>query len=275
MSSDVQPGVYYDMPAEKYHATMALSAGALKQLKQSPAHLYGKQLDPDRPMGDDKPEQFRFGSLAHTLLLEPGKFADEYLVKPAGIDERTKEGKAWAAENAGRDIVTQQDYDTAMRMAQRMSELPDVARLLGGEGGNEVSIFWIDPEYGFLCKCRPDRLALREVGAVVFDYKTCQDASPGGFSRACANYDYHLQADWYTRGVRQAFGDVLGFVFGAIEKEYPHACATYMLDDVAMQLAAAKNDELRKVYAECLRTNQWPSYSDGTLQTISLPKWAL
>jgi hypothetical protein len=46
------------------------------------------------------------GSALDALLTDPTSFAGRFSVAPEGLDGRTKEGKAWKAENAGRDILT-------------------------------------------------------------------------------------------------------------------------------------------------------------------------
>jgi hypothetical protein len=52
MSTDVSPllGLHKDMPAETYHGIQAMSAGGLKRMRRSPAHFFGLQLDPHRPL---------------------------------------------------------------------------------------------------------------------------------------------------------------------------------------------------------------------------------
>ncbi len=45
------------------------------------------------------------GSALDALLTDPTSFDGRFAVAPDGLDGRTKEGKAWKAENAGRDIL--------------------------------------------------------------------------------------------------------------------------------------------------------------------------
>ena len=98
-------------------------------------------------------------------------------------------------------------------------------------------------------------------------------ATTAGFSRAIANWDYHLQAAWYSDGYTLTTGNpVLGFVFGAVESAWPHAAAAYMLDDAGLDKARAENRRLLDLYAECKRTGVWPGYQ-ASIQAISLPAW--
>jgi len=269
---DLPLGMVKDMPAEVYHSTAAMSAGGLKRMRISPAHFYGLQLDPARPTSEPTPAM-RNGTLVHTALFEPDEVAKRYIVKPAGMDGRTKEGKAWVTENAGLEIVDSTQMRAAMAQASAVRALPDVAALLA-DGYGEASAFWIDEQTGELCKCRPDWTSPTGDGVILVDGKTCQDASPEGFGRAIWNMSYHLQAAWYADGFQTATGlRVHGFVFAAVESAWPHAAAAYMLGDDVMDAARRENRRLLNRYAECKRIGIWPAYGSA-VQLINLPAWA-
>lgn len=272
--SDIQLGLIPDMPPETYHAINAMSAGGLKRMAQSPAHFYGMQLDPSRPPSGEPTPAMKNGTLVHTALFEPDQVEARYVVKPEGMSLATVAGKAWKAENEGREIVDAAQMAAALAQARAVRALPDVGALLA-EGRGESSAFWIDDETGELCKCRPDWTSPAGDGVVLVDGKTCQDASPEGFSRSIWNMDYHLQAAWYSDGYERATGiKVHGFVFAAVESSWPHQAAAYMLDDDVMDKARAKYRQLLNRYAECKRTNVWPGYP-AEIQPITLPRWAL
>lgn len=268
---NVQLGLHRDMPAETYHAIPAMSAGGLKRMRQSPAHFYGLQLDPHRP-GSEPTPAMRNGTLVHCALFEPETVAERYVVKPAEVDFRTKDGKAWRDAQT-REIVEDVQMRTALAQAAAVRALPDLAALLA-DGYGEASCFWIDPETGELCKCRPDWVSPAGDGVILVDGKTCQDASPEGFGRAIWNYAYHLQAAHYVEGFEAATGlTVHGFVFAAVESAWPHTAAAYMLGDDVMDAARRENRRLLNRYAKCKRTGVWPGYGDA-IQLINLPAWA-
>ena len=268
------PCTMNDLPAEVYHTIAALSAGGLKRLRQSPLHFWAAQLDPDRTPSEPTPAM-RAGTMAHTAILEPDTMRARYAVRPADLDARTKDGKAWlAAVPAGVQACTADEAQTAWRQADAIRALPDVAELLA-DGRPEVSAFWHDPETGLLSKCRPDWVSpAGDAGVILIDVKTAQDASPAGFARAVSNFAYHLQAAWYSDGYTLATGvPVLGFVFAVVESARPHAAAAYMLDDEALDRARDANMRLRLLYAECMRSGAWPGYP-AAIQPLSLPPWA-
>ena len=266
-------GVIDDMPAEEYHSILAVSAGGLKRLKQSPLHFWGAQIDPAREHGEPTPAR-KAGTLAHCAILEPHALVERYLIRPAGVDGRTTLGKAWLASvPAGIDVCTADEMATALRQAAAIRALPEIGALLGN-GRPEVSAFWIDTATGELSKCRPDWVSPAGDGVILLDVKTAIDVSPAGFAKAVVNWSYHLQAAHYSDGYAMASGKpVLGFVFACVESTRPHAAAAYMLDDEALDRAREVNMRLRHLYAECRRSNTWPGYAE-TIQPLSLPPWA-
>lgn len=266
-------GLVPDMPAEVYHAINAMSAGGLKRMKQSPAHFYGLQLDPNRPEPGEPTPALKNGTMVHCAIFEPASFHDRYVVRPDGLDMRTKEGKAWAATVAGMEIITAEQMNAAKGQREALLALPEIASLLA-DGVGESSAFWIDETTGELCKCRPDWVSPAGDGVVIVDGKTCVDASPEGFSKAIWNFAYHLQAAWYADGYEKATGKTVhGFVFAAVESAWPHAAAAYMLGDDVLDRARAENRRLLNLYAECKRTGVWPGYG-SQISLINLPRWA-
>lgn len=270
---DIPMGLLPHLPAPEYHAIHALSAGGLRRLRQSARHFYAAQLDPNKVHGDPTPAM-KAGTLAHCALLEPHALAERYILRPADLDGRTKDGKAWlAAVPPGIEVVSAEQMQTAQRQAEAVRALPEVGALLE-HGHAEVSAFWLDDVTGEHCKCRPDWVNDAGDGVVLLDLKTTQDASPSGFPRSIANFGYHLQAAWYSDGYERASGRmVLGFVFAVVEAEYPHAAAAYMLDDASLDKARAENRRLLDLYAACKRSGEWPGYPN-TIQALALPSWA-
>lgn len=270
---NVMIGMVENLPAERYHAIQAMSAGGLKRMRISPAHFYGIQLDPNRPPPGEPTPAMKNGTLVHCAIFEPDQVAARYVVKPDGMSFSNKEGKAWREANADREPVDAWQMAAALAQAAALRRLPDVGALLS-EGFGESSAFWIDEATGELCKCRPDWCSPTGEGVVLLDGKTCQDASPDGFGRAVWNFDYWLQAAWYSDGFEAATGlRVHGFVFAAVESAWPHAAAAYMLGDDVLDKARRENRRLLNLYAECKRTGVWPGYLPG-IQIVNLPAWA-
>lgn len=266
-------GLVRDMPAERYHAIQAMSAGGLKRMRQSPAHFYGLQLDPQRPPHGEPTAAMVNGTLVHCALFEPDQVDARYVVKPEGMSFASKDGKAWRDAQT-REIVDAESMARARAQAAAVRAVPDLAALLS-EGFGEASCFWIDAPTGELCKCRPDWTSPAGDGVILVDGKTCRDASPDGFGRAIWNMGYHLQAAWYSDGYEAATGQrVHGFVFAAVESDWPHVAMPYMLGDDVLDAARRENRRLLNRFAACKRAGAWPGYADGGVQIINLPAWA-
>jgi hypothetical protein len=266
-ASDLILGLRYGMSNEDYHAHPAIGSTSLKRMARTPLHFrHGPKVSQTAAM--------KAGTLAHCALLERDSLAERYIVKPEGIDGRTKAGKEWAASiPVGVEVVDAEDMAKALAQAESVRRLPDVAALLGS-GAAEVSAFWIDEATGLHCKVRPDYVHTTPAGVILFDLKTCQDASPAGFAKDCAKYGYHIQAGMYSEGYERASGlPVLGFVFGAVEGEQPYAAAPYMLDDEAAEKGRNEFRRLLNLYAECKAADTWPGYSES-ISLINLPAWA-
>ena len=149
---------------------------------------------------------------------------------------------------------------------------------------------------------------LHHVKDIIGDLKTTEDASPEGFAKSIANWRYDVQHAYYMDGTRLALeqgkcnppqegkaelsvywtdpvtgvlcrcrpdfwrGYPKHFAFIAVEKKPPYAVGVYVLDSEGVEIGRAQYQHDLRVYAECVRSGEWPGYGDK-IQTISLPGW--
>lgn len=264
----MEPGVYFNVPNETYHAGPGLSCSQVKRLRRSPLHLRRYQSRPPTPA------MFN-GTLTHCALLETAEFDKRYAVAPY-VSKNSAVWKLFAEEclATGRTPITVDQRIAAFEQAASLRGLDDVSALLS-DGRPEVTAYWLDEQTGVLCKCRPDFVS--EVafgtGVVLLDVKTAVDASKEGFAKACAMYGYHLQADWYCTGYARASGlQVFGMVFAVVENEYPYAAASYMLGDKSLARAAKVNRDALERFQKCEAANSWPGYPRD-ITVIDVPAW--
>lgn len=177
----------------------------------------------------------------------------------------------WEKVNEHRTILNPEQWKTIHAMRDALMAHPAANALLTGIPGKaEKSVYWIDATTGVLCRCRPDWW--RDDNLIV-DLKTTEDASPEGFARSIAKFRYDVQDAFYTDGVQQATGKrPKAFVFIAVEKKPPYGVGVYVLDSETKDLGRAQYQHDLRVYAECVRSGEWPGYGDK-IQTISLPGW--
>lgn len=204
------------MNNKEYHASPAVSNSKLSRFLESPRLMNTPRKSTPA---------LRWGSLVHTIILEPQLVGSEWAVMPEGLD-KGKGAKAreeeFAAASVGLEVVTHTEYQQLTAIAAAVQEDAEAASLLAGAGVNESSYFWTDPITGIEMRCRPDRY--REDGLIV-DVKTTRDDGVElySFKRSVVKYGYDRQSAIYTDGIEAVTSrKPIGFAFIAIEgKEAP------------------------------------------------------
>lgn len=265
------PGIHLDVPEDVYHARVLgfASKSALDQVLISPAH-YHAWVTGTRVRNETR--ALRLGKAVHCAVLEPERFAREYVIEPDHGDLRTREAKlrrdAFRAEHAGAKLLRGEEGFAAMGMVRALAEHATVTALLEGSRC-EVTVRF---DLGAVpCKVRVD--VLNDGLAVAVDLKKTTDARPEAFSRTVLRYGYHRQADLYTRGLAAAGSPVDSFIFIAVEEDAPHGVWPYVLDDAALDLGRRENDRAIALIERCVERGEWPAYPED-LHTLSLPRWA-
>jgi exodeoxyribonuclease VIII len=266
------PALFEDLPAEKYHATDALSSHGIAALvMRSPAHYRQDILTPR----ESTPAQ-RFGTCLHTLVLEAEKAGDVFVVLPDNAPEkRSNADKAWWAdftkEARGRIILTGPDHERACAAANAVLAHPCAREFLTPGGHIEASLFW-DEQEGVVGRARPDYLTADR--DVMVDLKTAADASREAFARSVWTYRYDIQASWYLRAALEVV-DVMPrhYVWCVVEPLPPHAVAWYRAERDVIQIADLDIARAVDLYRRCRASATWPGYP-AEVQALHLPKWA-
>jgi hypothetical protein len=263
-------GTLTDLPNDDYHADQHfLSSSRLK------AYL------PERYKTGGSQEALDFGTLFHTVVLEPdnlGEYvaldADKIGVKADGTPAQNPTmTAAWKravaeVEQDGKKVIAQQDLDRAFAMRDAVAGHDTAARLLFSEDGrSELSAFAVD-EDGIRHKARFDR----HIPGVIVDLKSTS-GKPGreSLARAVIDYGYDLSAAHYL-AVAELLGiDVQAFAFVFVAKEPPYYVTVCDLDDAFL-------DRGRALRAKAIRRHTdptEPAYEGATgFLTIPAPPWA-
>lgn len=268
----MEPGIYFDIPNEKYHAGPGISNSGLADILQSPFHYWSRHLDPNRPEREVLSGQ-EDGTLTHCGILEPDQLLERYVVGP-DINKNRKDWKEFCALHPDKIAIKPDQYTRTIRQREAVWAIPDIAEALSN-GRPEVSAYWEDPETGVLCRCRPDFVHNAGAGDILIDVKTFTDARPEEFARQCARKDYHRQAKYYSDGYAIASGrPVLGFIFLAVETAWPFSAHATMLDEDSIEAGRAQYRTALDIYADCLAKDQWPGYPQ-TIDIMRLPPWKM
>ena len=271
----IQPGIY-EITNEAYHSSKGISKSGICEVLKSPSHYYAKYLDPERVKVDSDNPAFTFGSGSHKAVLEPDDFLNEYVVLPseiAGLNKNTKAYKkfidAMKVQHPGKTIISPDQYSSFFKLKDVVYEHQYAGHLVQG-GKAEQSLYWLDPDTGVLCKCRPDYWI---PGLAIPDLKTTVDARQSEFARSCAKFHYHIQAAFYQDGVAELTGEHLPMPFIAVEKEPPFAVGVFQIDAPDVSYGRSEYKRALETVARCFETDTWPGYPPQ-VQVISLPAWS-
>lgn len=251
----IEPGCYSDIPEAEYHASEGLSVSRLKRHRKAAILSTVDQ--------DEATESQRFGTVIHTMILEPDSFDRRFFV--CDLNRNSNAFKALEAEEAkrGREPVKSEKRDEALRIRDAVMRHPEARRMLDPAGLLvEQSFYWIDPVTGLLCRGRADGIRM-DWGGVVVDLKSTEDASKAGFGRSCTKYLYDWQQAYYDEGISESCGwQPQAFFFVAVEKEPPYITKPWMINPAHVARAAEEVAEARAHYLRCKEAGDWPGYGD-------------
>jgi hypothetical protein len=261
-------GVFFDLPADVYHAAPGFSHSMSKNI-EPPAKLLAYLKRPRK-----QTPAMLWGSILHHLVLTPA-------VKPFWVvagDLRSKEWRgseahAILAANPETTRIDPETFNDLQAAAQSVLSHPDCQELLAA-AHTEVSVFENAHRGALtvLCKARIDIVPadLQALG----DIKTCQAADFESFQRAIDDHSYHSQAAWYLDIYNAAAKESrTKFKFIAIEREYPFLPCVWTLDARDIEEGRETNNMRLDTYAICSRHGEYPGYPSGE-KIISRSNWA-
>ena len=266
MTDTPKPGIYENVPFDKYLSWDAISASRIKLASRSMAHYYagfvGRETQP-----------MRLGSLVHTGKLEPLSLAERYVVMPQyqfDADNKSKDGapsrskstayyqlrkREFEDVNSDKIVVERTEFDTMRGVVESLSSNVDATRVLSGL--IEVSLVWSDPETGLLCKCRID--ALNIDAATIGDLKTTEDCTR--FDRAIKRWQYDVQMAHYRIGVKETFGIDTTPWLVPVETVRPFGSMAAPLAPTTIERGEKIRRRRMLKIEQCKKTNNWPGYT--------------
>jgi len=195
------------------------------------------------------------GTCLHGIILEDRRVFT--------VDEACKTQKNPKQPESG-IILSPHNAAIVEGMAAGIRRNSDAVLLLESLIEREVSIFWDG------WKARLDGVC--PLG--VLDLKSCKDASRYGFSRAIADWEYHVQGAQYLEAAAVAHFPCENFWFIAVENEFPFLCAVYPLEHESLIIGRRVLAEYRERRKKYLETGEIPGYPTNQ-QPIGLPGWKI
>lgn len=257
-----------DLTNHDYHATSAISSTNCKDLLISPwRYHYNKHTERKTTTA------MNFGTLFHSLVLEPEKFDDHYFIaeKPNRTTKAGKEKYNQLLEECGDRIWTStDDFLRAEDMRDNLMK-NDVVKHILADGKAEQSTFWVDEHSDVKCKARADYINININSGYIVDLKTTSNlADEICFRSTIEKYLYQLSAAFYCDGFKKATGKDFDFFIIAIESIAPHNYGIYKLGSDLIEQGRAKYRQALSVYCDALKRGLFDiPYNNGQLIELS------
>lgn len=257
-------GIYEGLDELKYHADpTSVSASGMKEILRSPAHFLHGLTHPKSSNSMD------LGTITHTLILGTGQ---EYVAVEGNRNRNDVKAAIAEAEAEGKLVLKPDQLKAAERMADAVLTHRTAGPLFLDPGRSELSMFWHDPAFDVIRRCRWDRFRDDGVG---IDLKTGKSAEPfKDIPKAILDWKYDLSASWYLAVAAGLGVDVTAFALVFVEATEPHPVVVVEPDDEFLARGAALAEKALTTYRNCLDEGAWPGYLDEGFLTVAPPPWA-
>ena len=234
---DYRPGVYRQVPDERYRRIKAIS-----------------KSDLDKWAGGDSPDPrvALVGHVFHAAILEPEIARERVVVCP-----HRRNSKAWAEFEAehhkdGGWVLTKGEFEQVKGCVDGVkghSLIADVRKAaMADRDKTEIVVVWEDEKTGLLCKAKIDQ----ETSKCIIDWKSTGMFDSDGSPLAMARYGYGAQAAHYSAGWLAATGIELPmrFIFASKRADKGNPCWVYTPTEAELAAGRRSLDQLLHLYAK-------------------------
>lgn len=265
--------IIHGMPIADYHTSAPawMSKTTLRHFEDYGPKWFKRFLDgkakPRTPGGVEQ-------GLALDCLLTEGHavYDARYVVRPEGIDLRTKDGKAWRESCGDKEILTTEDSAILADAAEAVRESIAWPWINSQHTQAQATIRRDSAGLGFGLQSRPDWLMIDGQEAVVIDLKKTRDLSR--FGTQAIDLGYHLQAAM-ARWCLAGYGITMSAAYlVAVEWEHAARCKVYRIPDDVLDYADSR---MRRIAAEIGRRmmcNDWTERQDEA-EELDVPGWLM
>ena len=255
---------------EQYFAFEAVNASSIKQFAKSAAAYRHYRSNPPT-----KTASMVMGSAVHCLTFEADAFDERYAVWDGG-SRRTKAYKEWAEQQAGKELLTEDEHETALAVARAASAHPLLGKLMGHAGTQlERALVWMGT-FG-PSKAKIDLLHYSEEhGLVVVDLKTtAAELDEHSITHHIGRYGVHLQLHHYKEAACAYFrlpaDTPCKLVALYVRTSAPHDVTAFELGEQTKQEVSDYYNELADAFDFCMASGHWPGQPQERL--IEVPTY--
>lgn len=235
-----------------------LSYSSISAFKNSPRTFIDYKLG----VKDDT-DSMQYGSMLHCLVLEPDDFFNRYHIiedleifnQIGGAKPRaTKAYKEWYQDAVGKagekQIVETNDYLSAKIAAENIRTNRASAKILNMATEREKPLDWEFKNFKFKGFIDGDGERL------IFDLKTCTDASPQKFQREIMQRGYYMQAAMYLCGL----GQVKDCYIIACDRK--NGVSVHKMESKLIEHGATEFNEILDKFNHCILTDAFDQSHD-------------
>lgn len=253
------PGIHYDVPAHIYHQWGCVSSTLIKNFAKRPSTCRDKFIPSD---------DVNVGSGIHCYtLMGPENLETECIIGPAfgkgksDVAARqelidTNPDKSILPPMYGSPAPGLPIMDVLSGVDSELRKHPKIGKVLDNSE-KEVSLVWVDPGSGVLCKARLDIWEGKEL--TIWDIKKCKSITSLKYEMD-SGYRYRLQSAHYLNGATLCGLNPVAFGFIACEAFPPFECRPFYSDPDKTVAAQEEVCRLIGLIKQSISMDYWPNF---------------
>ena len=258
------------MPISEYHGAQGIprwwSKSSLRKYAEMGPKWTGLKLS--GLVEDKRPDGAIQGIAIDTYLTEsPAAFAAQFAIKPDGMSLATKEGKAWKADNEGKEILSHEDgliLLDAVAAVRECCHWQQIEKSLA-----QHTIRRDQPALGIGLQARPDWVS--PDSGMLWDLKKTRDLDQ--FGKQALQLGYHLQASLASWALSGDGIQIEHAYLVAVEWARGARCRVL---EIPQEYLIAGHQEMVRLAQEVSRRIKENDWSDNQLEPemLQAPHWA-
>jgi len=256
-------GINKEISNEDYHKDRNFESSSSLKLFLKDSREYYKRYILKEEQAPMYKSAYDFGSYIHSLILEPEKTDDEFII----FEGLTRRGKAWTdfkGANQDKIIITKSQELMAISLIAAYRSNADTEGLI--QNGHAEHTLCTNLE-GLDIKVRADYI---KEGMVIDVKTTSEPVDKFSAAKTIVRFDYDLSAALYTDAFRKYTGKELDFLFIFLNKQN---------NDIAVLKASTNllENGRRKYKASIkglLKARSTGIFYEEGVQEVDIPTWA-